>query len=127
MLLSNAIMMGSVAIDEVNPYSYCGCALAMGLLAAGKAPYELRRDVAERTWPWLINYFDIPEFSRSLVIPPLLTRASGTEIVSAMFFSVCEKRITLEHLVDWVKSVEPEEAEQYEPILCSNQKVCAQR
>jgi|SRR5579859_2946818 len=118
MKLSTAIALGRVLLpqSEWNGGSYCRCALAMGQMAIGRT-FERRDEcIALRahytTWPWIQEQFTVPACLLERALTFGLT-SSGTEpaqrIISLLFILVEKNDITLDQLIDWVKSVEPQE------------------
>ncbi len=113
MLLSEAILKGRVFIKEPNATDYCRCAI--GMATAALKGYELGGInpswdplmLAFKTWPWIVLPFPVPEMAE---LPDGMR--SAEQIISAAFFNVMRGGITLEQLVDWVRSVEPAEREE---------------
>jgi len=118
MRLSDAIALGCSVIEKTDPGSYCGCALAMALIAAGREPMKAEfgsglwgkfandnwEQAAWTEWPWILEEFDEPDWWENR-----LGVNTGEQIISSMFFDVHDKSMSLEQLIDWVRSVEPSE------------------
>lgn len=114
MRLSDAIALGRTL---VNPKE-CGrgapgnkpedgCALDMAVLAVGGNNWHQ----ATKYWPWLHN------------IDP---EERGLPLSGNFYFSIIRqfdrdvmllKRMTLDQLIDWVRSIEPPEQEQPQPVI----------
>jgi hypothetical protein len=111
MKLSTAIMLGRTVIKEIDAYSYCGCAIGMGLAALGYEYESVLHDSkkamsdAEKEWPWLCQRYEGQMTSWCYSVPE-----TYFDIISRGFFQVQEGIITLEQLVDWIASVEPPSA-----------------
>src|SRR5277367_3756558 len=90
MKMSEMMMLGRVLIKP-NPsrtlYEGEGCAMGMALAATGHE-FGTAHEMMEQ-WPWTTYQF--------------------WEECSAKFYMVCDGKMTLEALIDWVRSVEPEE------------------
>ena len=116
-------------MNEWNPCTYCGCAIAAGLRGAGKNPehhdvgvkeggatlYSYAwKNAALKEWPWLSSQNNFPEFFFCEKSAPKYWRGSKVPnyaIISELFLEVFDKVITLDQLIDWVRSVEPAEPE----------------
>lgn len=86
MKLSTAMMLGSTTC-KMKPGKISSCAIGAALNALGE-PVKGRYGRAEELWPWLsTEYFGV------------ITAKFDTE--------VCYGHMTLEQLVDYVRSVEP--------------------
>lgn len=105
MKLSSAILLGDtlrtrnggVFLEKDSAGSYCGCAIGGGLLAEGWSQWCA--DLCNFPWPWL----NAKE--------PYVTRETRNPYeceISRQFIGVCNGGQTLEQLVDYVRSVEPE-------------------
>lgn len=112
MKLSDAIALGRTL---KSPRAYTlgigedgGCAIGMGLAAVdehGSWPAVMTR------WPWLTNQRELPCGCNEGV------GCSASAIVHVFDFHVYEKcDWTLDQLIDWVRSVEPAEAEAPESV-----------
>ena len=75
-----------------------------------------RRLKVVELWPWLAQWMKASEapdwfqqwsVNMNMVISPVTTVKVSTIIVTAFDFFICEGKMTLEQLVDWVASVEP--------------------
>jgi hypothetical protein len=139
MKLSDAIMLGSTQLRFEPKYWMCedgGCLLGLGGYAVG-VRYETdenKRDVATMDeigkitaiWPWINNSVEVPQFIRKL--PPyediypfaylsnmgyLTNRRTyqAKALISVMAVHVKLGNLTMEQVVDWIRSVEPQEAE----------------
>jgi hypothetical protein len=126
MRLSDAIALGRTLIGKTDPSSYCGCALAMALMAIGKEPMvaaigddsfaEMAHDnwfeAAMTEWPWLVTEgLEVPKY-----LPAYAYEHYNAEyIISDLFWKVDEGEISLDQLIDWVRSVEPQEETERSP------------
>lgn len=108
MQLSDAIMMGSTTLRCTNPGSWSYCALGMGLSAVGDwtSNDESAKDREISTWPWIMDVFPVPQ---DLQDGLHFQKSTARWIISWYFHMVCQKRMALEHLVDWVRQNEPKE------------------
>lgn len=119
MQFSDAIATGRVLMDVWDSDTYCGCAIAAGIKGAGVEPCRIDADFASsqwlnsalKVWPWLRNMVDVPDwvvrrYSTYLSRPKQI---AAYNVVSDMFGMFVHKEMTLESLIDWVRSVEPEE------------------
>jgi hypothetical protein len=96
MRLSEAIALGRVLIDKPQHNTFCKCAIGMGLAAIGHE-FHIRGEegigsayfAALDEWPWLFGDCEM-EISRRFVL-------------------VMKGDLTLEELIDFVRSVEPPE------------------
>lgn len=102
MRLSEAMLLGSTTCKMV-PGDWNSCALgcagnAVGLAPGVKAKGEDRAKLIHAVWPWLADS------------PNLMS--SGEEIVGLIWqqfdYDVCGGTMTLEQLVDYVRSIEPD-------------------
>jgi hypothetical protein len=128
MRLSTAIALGRTVIEQTDPHSFCGCALAMGLLGVGKEPCvaDLKQPFSIKAaqaslvwrqtqcivWPWLNENRPFPEGLLSTNGVAASCELPALNLVSDLFFAVERKKITLDQLIDWVRSVEPPELEE---------------
>jgi hypothetical protein len=98
MKLSEAIMLGSTQC-KMEPASFSTCVLGVSLWAIGlpaRSPdWGSRYDLIAQVWPWTDAY------SRP-------GKMYLQEIYQRFDHRVCTGEMTLEQLVDYVKSVEPE-------------------
>jgi hypothetical protein len=116
MLLSTAIALGRHLIDKPDGYSYCKCAIGMGLAAIGREFHQSGRDssglsaknYALQEWPWLKTR-EVPTIQRDGKTCP------GVQAITRAFFAVERGEYTLDQLIDWVKSIEPEEEVSEQP------------
>lgn len=102
MLLSTAIDLGTLIPGPRCAINYCHCALGYAMRAAGKEPKTesaLQSIIAE--WPWLSRQ---SHFCREV-------EYSAEQVISIMFSDVQRGEGTMQSLVDWVRSVEPPDAE----------------
>lgn len=125
MKLSRAIERGRFLLPDTDHLSFCGCALAMALVAVGKQPCDayspdlkylersmIWRDAQLAEWPWLAEFFDDPTGGVPM---------HAIDIISNLFAEVENDLRTLDSLVEWVRSVEPPEEEasvKEEPAEC---------
>jgi hypothetical protein len=111
MRLSDAIAMGRVLIKLnpglfLDPFCNQGCALGMGLAAVdGRKVKDNQERIAE-LWPWTSDI--CPRGSRN-ENTRFCERWSYAHEIGAMAYRVYEKLMSLDQLIDWVRSVEPEE------------------
>lgn len=109
MRLSTAMMLGASTCKMI-PGDINSCALGAALNAVGAARvdgiFDMSRVVeSKRLWPWLTE------------ICPCCSFAYGSHIAITFNTKVCKGEMTFEQLVDWVRSVEPDEPiETTEPI-----------
>lgn len=119
MRLSDAIALGRTLMP-FNPDCWCTCAVGLAGAAIGKT--------IDR---WCEVTLDFPLLSAEFKIPRTAFNTSGSYtavqgpcrkavigelrpcwfIISNLAWAVKEKRITMDELIDWVRSVEPPEAE----------------
>lgn len=106
---------------RVEPGKFCGCAIGMGITSIlgeqmndSSAAYKF----AIKLWPWLDTILegDIPEIAKGAHFdgcswPVFDLGERYDDVISAIFFNVCEGKFTLDQLIDWVRSVEPAEPE----------------
>lgn len=105
MKLSDAMVLGDSLRDRqwsiwLSANKSCGCAIGGAILAIGKgdeflASYLsliLSNEPIFRYWPWL--------------------EYEGLNQISARFRKVCRGEMTFEQLVDYVRSIEPDETEE---------------
>lgn len=139
MKLSNAIMVGRTVIEYIDAHTFCGCAIGMGLAALGYKytniargyGYERAReskkafDDAIREWPWL---------QRTTIDQPSWWHCRYGhliyDVISEGFNYVSDGIITLESLVAWIQTVEPEEDDnptdrREQPVVEECQEVAA--
>jgi len=113
MRLSDAIATGRVLVPQLEQGEMRGCALGMALLAVGRNAAEIHLlgyEYVVETWPWLksapahcssCEYWNTTMHGAAKVWLPF-----DTHVMS-------DKTMTLDQLIDWVRSIEPqEEAEQ---------------
>jgi hypothetical protein len=144
MKLSDAIMLGRILIEYPDTGSYCGCAIGMGLaalgykydtktlLSRGANLNEVRSIIALQDavheWPWLNRLCRGEE-------PSWYTGHYGRhiyDVISEGFLRLKTRQlISLETLVDWIRSVEPEESEndtpsgRQQPFLACDKEVAS--
>lgn len=123
MRLSDAIALGRVLTTRTDSRNYCGCALSMGLRGAGRdkgliepvafgtmeaAHASAKWHLAEKNvWPWITQPMRVPEdVVRCQCFGDEVSAAYN--IISDMFRMVEQGTYSLEKLIDWVRSVEPE-------------------
>jgi hypothetical protein len=111
MRLSDAMMLGSTTVQMV-PGDIRSCALGAAGNAVGILRDEYRRlGRIQMEWPWLMN--EIPKEVREAAPTPILALPGyggfGRAITRTFNGPVCDGTITFEQLVDWVRSVEPDE------------------
>ena len=100
MRLSDAIALGRVLITKPDPFSFCGCAIGMGIAAVCGEPAKMNVEALEfalKEWPWLGSKCEA-EGGWSYEV-----------YISNKFARVCEGMMTLDELIDWVRSIEPQE------------------
>lgn len=119
MRLSEAINLGRHLIT-LSPWVWSrgnrGCAICMGVAAIGKmAEWELDRNKRFEYWPWLMNTAPHSEALNR-------TEETFSSRVSWMAREVKDGNMTLDMLIDWVRSVEPAEKEAAPSETC--QPVC---
>ena len=97
--LSDAVILGdslrhrvdTVWLAPVSNSSPCGCALGGALLANGfksEDGWGFVDDI-QKEWPWLT--------------------AEHIDAISLKFMDVCDDRMTIEELADYIKTIEPKE------------------
>ncbi len=102
MRLSEAIMLGSTT-ETLDSASWQTCLLGIGLHAIDPAAENFCNDDAIRRWPWIKSTVEIPclgSFSGG-------GEATPSGIISVLAGDVQKGIVTLEKVVDWVRSVEP--------------------
>jgi hypothetical protein len=106
--LSEAMILGSTFI-KFDPNIYlvgqCGCLQGAGYAAATGKGFAQGSDIAAQ-WPWLKQDIDDPRFPGK--------STCGTYVINAFAFAIKRGEMTLEEVVDWVRSVEPSEV--IEPV-----------
>lgn len=118
MLLSDAIMTGSVFIKKWNAASWCGCAI--GMASASLKGEQVTKpkeayDSAVLEWPFLEFVIDTPSCMSKMT---LSKRLPIEWIISHLFCEVTDRRMSLESLVDVVQEIEsqfPTPVEQLTP------------
>lgn len=105
MRLSDAIAMGRVLVSELKAGSMDGCVLGMAAKAIGTPTSGNMGDCfskLERQWPWLRN--EVPEGVVS-------TAGNWTGAIWYRFDIevMIERTLTLDQLIDWVRTIEPPE------------------
>jgi hypothetical protein len=144
MKLSDSIVMGSTVIGETDSHTYCGCALAMGLIAVGGQPCErvmasdkLCDDYADASieweraaleqWPWLGDTFTVPPqaIGHRYICYSIGGRACAIFIISALFSRVEAGLISLDCLIEWVRANEPAEELQSEILAVPPEELYA--
>jgi hypothetical protein len=104
MKLSDAILLGST-MHKLDPACWDGCLLGVSVRAVG-ATSNFFNDEAQRRWPWMVGKkVAMPDFSRYPHIS-----LEFTQVISWLDVEVNDGKVTLEQVVDWVRSVEPEES-----------------
>lgn len=115
MRLSDAILLGSTMMKKwTNSFTLdcngVGCAIGMALTAVSHEGAATERNLPEY-WPWIKG--------REFITPPdgygHCYSGSMWKCVTYMFYSVIRGKKPLEWIVDWVRSVEPKEAEEIAP------------
>lgn len=106
MRLSEAILLGRVTIIDPAPCDITRCALGMAANAVG---VERTTNAVIGRWPWLLKLSD----SRCPVMGSCYTGQVFYSVLVHIFDShvILGHDWTLEQLVDWVCSVEPDELE----------------
>jgi hypothetical protein len=123
MRLSDAIALGRTLANGITADLYihsdtnCACAIGMAQLAGGLTSHDESWVVA--SWPWLLQdrIYTCPSCSSSTqeggisAISHVMGHVIGTVRVSGTCdgFSHLEKDLTLDQLIDWVRSIEPPE------------------
>jgi hypothetical protein len=106
MRLSEAIALGRVTIDHPRAFDLEGCAFGMALNAVGCPKFY--ENIHEQ-WPWVET-----EFKKNC---PVCNRKLSSNLIRRMithvfdYHVIVEKDWNLEQLIDWVRSIEPEETE----------------
>lgn len=92
MKLSEAILLGD-SLKKPYPAGFLsqgeGCALGGAILAVNGTYNYDRVEAVQRHWPW----FTIENFDE----------------VSALYWNVCEGKMTIEQLADYVRTIEPDD------------------
>jgi hypothetical protein len=129
MKLSEAMMLPTdIKLDSTN---FCGCLLGQAFnTATGKLAKETAITEIEAQWPWLCKVFPVPAF-----VAPLTNSDThkALDIISLAAYILDEglddlwpnliecrlnSKLTREQVVDWVRSVEPEE----EPLAVQSEE-----
>lgn len=108
MRLSDAMMLGSVTC-RMKKANWNSCALgcagnAIGIPNWGNVGRH-RDSLILKAWPWLEQECNCKENGISAVVG---THCYMVHIFKKFDTDVCEGRMTLEALVDWVRQVEPQ-------------------
>lgn len=105
MRLSDAIATGRVLVDQLKVADLRGCALGMALLATGNSTGLCNYDKIKEMWPWLsTSDYHCTDCKSSCI----WDRAFGITIYRAFDQHVMmDKTMTLDQLIDWVRSIEP--------------------
>lgn len=106
MRLSTAIAMGRVLPEDWHGRSFNACALGMAQAAIGIPRESFQRlyaNGATEVWPWIIE----ERFSH-----PHSHHHDAKMIISDLYYRVLRSAMTLDQLIDWVRSVEPPELEE---------------
>ena len=114
LLLSDAIALGRVFINKPEPGHYRCCAIGMAVAALKGAQCWSSEayGLAYKTWPWIAEHTQVPKIAiRHHKYFPHVTYDRVETIISSIFYDVCAGRVTLEQLIDWIRSVEPVETE----------------
>lgn len=127
MRLSDAIEMGRTLI-ELEPALYLdpecnrGCAIGMGLAAVDGKYSGRNMERMFELWPWL--RFPVRERLKESESHAIENWSMEEEIGQLAWLVASYKKITLDQLIDWVRSVEPGEPEQLsvEPAETVNAK-----
>lgn len=126
MKLSDAIATGRVIVSPTRGFFLYsdnrGCALGMAAVASGLAKrFHLNRQTDAEDWQKALCY-EWPWLDSRLPVPPWLTTyedylpdgfARALEIIAHTFDRY--KEISLDQLIDWIRSVEPQEPETESP------------
>lgn len=118
MRLSDAIALGRTLIGSVKGRLFekhgdgnlFGCALGMGVAAVGRQEQAMERDQHEEVlsiWPWLEISDLVPKCDCSEKMPHY--RVNGFGLIAHMFDHHVGVDMTMEQLIDYVRSVEPNE------------------
>lgn len=106
MRLSEAIAMGRVLVDRMEVAALHGCALGMALKAVGGITTIEGYERVRREWPWVMT----AQYHCQNCATEDKFKFSGSVIYRAFDQHVMtDKTMTLDQLIDWVRSVEPEE------------------
>lgn len=119
MRLSEAILLGSMTARAIaysrHDDNGGACALGMAENARGCSGF----DAAENAYPWLRHHAQAPcghkghrQLSGPLRVPYYVPIGNYSSVIAHIFNEhVCEdKTWTLEQLVDWIRSVEPQDS-----------------
>jgi hypothetical protein len=101
MRLSEAMMLGA-ATCKMEPGDIRSCAIGAGLNAEGDQSFAIGRYfAASRIWPWLGELKTLR--GDRFLVPDMMGR-----ITRRFDDEVCYGEMTLEQLVDYVRSIEPD-------------------
>ena len=138
MRLSEAMMLGHTRY-KLNPELWAcedgGCLLGVAGYAAGVQFTEEGDEDFERIidrWPWLINHVTSPAFAFDCGQSHLFSHLHNYPFenaaycfISCLAFELKNGVVTIEQVVDWVRSVEPSEPEPVEFTTPVTEAVCA--
>lgn len=110
MRLSDAIAMGRVTVEEMQAADITKCALGMACNAVGLDPKMTGEDYegVKAVWPWLSTIVTAPNGAPNYAITIIWRLFDGR---------VMAGRMTLDQLIDWVRSVEPSEPEPQQEVV----------
>ncbi len=100
MKLSEAMMLGYTMGRELNNGSWDTCLIGISCHAVSNSYYTTLGEAYDR-WPWIGISVPHPQNTEFLFPPYLILTELCGEVIAG--------RTTIEQVVDWVRSVEPEE------------------
>lgn len=107
MRLSEAMMLGGIA-NTIDCDCWDGCLLGVSVKALGANQNKFNRE-AQTRWPWIEDKFAEPKIMADWYGDG---HETASVILSNLAVMVVAGRVTLEQVVDWVRSVEPAESDQ---------------
>lgn len=129
MRLSDAIALGRTLANGItadifiHSQSGCACAIGMAQLASGRDSHSEKWVFASWAWlnerkVWGCPSCDCQYYCDGIdAISHVMGHVKGTTEILTLVpaFGHCEENLSLDQLIDWVRSIEPPEIEQSEP------------
>jgi hypothetical protein len=103
--LSEAMMLGAMS-HKMDGETWRTCLLGVSALALGAKSNSFNKEAMDR-WPWIMEDRPVPEKWW-----PRCGTGAFIGAISELAAEVAAGRIPLEEVVDWVRSVEPQEPAQ---------------